>query len=160
MKYSVCQIEVRELDIAHNSSKIKEYIMRSKSNNVEMACFCEGALTGWVTDKYEKIKELIVEIQTSIRDISILCNEEGINAIVGAIIPLHEKVVNCAIFFSKNGQYWLIKDKYFSIFGVNDFSILFSTRTSFNFLDPFWNFTVVVVLQFFRVKLIEGLVGI
>jgi predicted amidohydrolase len=108
MKYAVCQIEMRDLDIIHNASKIKEYIMRAKANQAAVVCFPEAALTGWATDKLEEIKGLDREIQEQVIEIQKLCIEQEINAIVGAMLVAQDKVINCALFFYATGGYTVV----------------------------------------------------
>ena len=114
IRVAAAQIEVRELKIEHNKNRILHFLGEAKQHKVDIVCFCEGALTGWIRRKGEDLKdksdfpklmELKQEIDNAIEEIKNACKKNKVNAVVGLSYPISSyKAYNLAYVIDKNGK--------------------------------------------------------
>ncbi|MEA2075271.1 MAG: carbon-nitrogen hydrolase family protein [Euryarchaeota archaeon] len=103
MKTAVAQVKLYN-DIEANLITISKYISLASKENVEILCFPECSVTGYVRDfstvDQNKVMESLDIIQEQV-------TKDGVNVIVGTPYVEHEKRFNSAIVLLTNGRRYI-----------------------------------------------------
>ncbi|MBL7970966.1 MAG: NAD(+) synthase, partial [Prolixibacteraceae bacterium] len=100
MKIAIAQLNYHIGNFAHNTSKIIEYINKSKAGGAELVVFTELSVTGYYPHDLLEHKEFIGQSYDAVQQIAAHC--QGIAAIIGAPSinpePRGKKLFNSAFF--------------------------------------------------------------
>ena len=112
MKIAIAQLNYHIGNFAQNTSKIIEYIGKSKAGGAELVVFTELSVTGYYPHDLLERKEFIEQSEEALAQIAVHC--EGIAAIVGGprinSEPRGKKLFNSA-FFMYDGAIQHVVDK-------------------------------------------------
>jgi NAD+ synthase (glutamine-hydrolysing) len=112
MKIAIAQLNYHIGNFAENTSKIIEYIGKSKAEGAELVVFTELSVTGYYPHDLLERKEFIEQSEEALNRIAAHCN--GIAAIVGGprinSEPRGKKLFNSA-FFMYNGAIQQVVNK-------------------------------------------------
>ena len=88
---------VRVADVRHNTSEICRLIAEASGHEASLIVFPELSLTGATCGDLFRQSHLVKSAEEGIKEIAGFCRDQSVTVIVGAPVPYHGKLLDCAI---------------------------------------------------------------
>ena len=88
---------IRVADVRHNTSEICRLIAEASGHEASLIVFPELSLTGATCGDLFGQSHLVKSAEEGIKEIAGFCSDKSVTVIVGAPVPLHGKLLDCAI---------------------------------------------------------------